>query len=105
MLNVTSGSRAITLSPARSEPEERLTWERRRLPWDTLRQHWLAILAGGVLLFAILSALFAPILAPHDPNAVSMRKRCRARAAITCSAPISSAATSSAGFSTAAARR
>ena len=72
MLNVTSGSRAITLSPARSEPEERITWQRRRFPWKKIRRNWLAFLSGGVLAFAILAALFAPIIAPHDPNVISM---------------------------------
>ncbi len=72
MLDVSTGSRAISLSPARSEPERRFSWQRRRFPWKSIRQHWLAFLSGGVLAFAILAALFAPAIAPHDPNVISM---------------------------------
>ena len=68
MLDVSTGSRAISLSPARSGPEQRLSWQRRRFPWKSIRQNWLALLSGGVLALAILAALFAPAIAPHDPN-------------------------------------
>lgn len=49
-----------------------LHWERRRFPWKTLRKHWIGYLSGGVLLLAILSAVLAPWLSPHDPNQISM---------------------------------
>lgn len=77
MLNVTSGARTIELAPARTDARDRIGWERRRFPWKGLRRHWLAVVSGGVLLLAVLSAFFAPALSPYDPNLVSMRETLR----------------------------
>jgi ABC-type dipeptide/oligopeptide/nickel transport system permease subunit len=55
-------------------PTETVRWNRFRLPWATVRRHWVAFISGGVLLLVVLSAAFAPVLAPHDPNKVSMRQ-------------------------------
>ncbi len=74
MINISSGARTIELAPSRTENRERLAWERRRFPWRGLRRHWLAALSGGLLLLAVLSAVFAPALSPYDPNLVSMRE-------------------------------
>lgn len=49
-------------------------WRRRAFPWRALRRNWLMTLSGGVLLLVVLSAALAPVIAPADPNLVSMRE-------------------------------
>src|SRR5215212_2993970 len=68
MLNISRSSPILRL------PRETVRWERFRLPWTSMRRHWVAFISGGILLLAVLSAVFAPVLAPHDPNKVSMRQ-------------------------------
>jgi ABC-type dipeptide/oligopeptide/nickel transport system permease subunit len=51
-----------------------LRWAPRRMPWKTIRKNWVGVFSGAVLLLVILSAIFAPALAPHDPNKVAMRQ-------------------------------
>jgi ABC-type dipeptide/oligopeptide/nickel transport system permease subunit len=65
---------ASTSNPVLRLPRETFRWDRLRLPWATVRRHWVAFISGGILLLAVLSAAFAPALAPHDPNKVSMRQ-------------------------------
>lgn len=69
MINVSSPARAIELPSTRD-----LGWRRRSIPWHTVRKHWVGFVSGGVLLLVVLSAIFAPVLAPHDPNKVAMRQ-------------------------------
>lgn len=61
-------------SPVLRLPRETVSRNRIRLPWAKVRRHWVAFVSGGVLLLVVLSAMFAPALAPHDPNKVSMRQ-------------------------------
>lgn len=65
---------ALTPSLARSHTAHLETdpWQRRRFPWHRLRKNWIGFASGGLLVVVILSALFAPVLAPHDPNKVAM---------------------------------
>jgi glutathione transport system permease protein len=38
-----------------------------RLFWHKLRQHKIALAAGGFVVLLVLTAVFAPLVAPHDP--------------------------------------
>jgi peptide/nickel transport system permease protein len=42
------------------------------IPWSSLRRHWTACVAGGVLALVVVLALLAPYIAPYDPNEISM---------------------------------
>ncbi|UYM25943.1 hypothetical protein OIM90_00295 [Streptomyces sp. AD16] len=72
-----------------------------------LLRNKLAVLALAVLALLLVAALFAPLIAPYDPNAQDLLIRLRppsgrtAAPAPTCSAPTSSAATCSRASSTA----
>ena len=106
MLNVTSGSRAITLAPARSEPRRILLATAPRPVEDAPPA---LARASSRAACCCLRDPVGPLRPDHRPARPERdqhdARRCRARAAITCSAPINSAATISAGCSTAAARR
>lgn len=71
MLNVTLDRR---LTGVNQNPQPATVWKRRLWPWKSWQKHWLGFLSGAVLLLAVCSALFAPVLSAHDPNKVSMRE-------------------------------
>jgi ABC-type dipeptide/oligopeptide/nickel transport system permease subunit len=68
---MSASSPALSVDQQLSRP---ISWRPRGLPLRTIRRHWIGFLSGGVLLVVILSALFAPVIAPHDPNKVAMRQ-------------------------------
>ena len=49
-----------------------LSLPRRTIPWRSLRRHWVLVATAGVLLLVGLSAAFAPVIAPADPNEVAI---------------------------------
>ncbi len=56
-----------TVVPVRSHHR---TWG--GIPWASLRKHWTGWLSGGFILTVVLLAFLAPVIAPHDPNQISM---------------------------------
>ena len=59
--------RAIPMPLGRDEPR------RRRRFLTAFRRHRLAVAGLGVIALLALTALFAPVLATHDPDAVDLR--------------------------------
>ena len=47
---------------------------RRGSRWTWLRRHWTLALSAAFLSLVLLLAVFAPLIAPYDPNKVSMRE-------------------------------
>ncbi len=51
------------------------SWGRRYRTWLSLRRNPLAMIGLTVILFAVLTAIFAPLLAPYDPAAQDLANR------------------------------
>jgi peptide/nickel transport system permease protein len=64
-----STGRPVRLAPRRSE------WGRAR---TSLLHNRLALVSGAILIVVLLGAIFAPVLAPHDPNDVDVLNVLRA---------------------------
>jgi peptide/nickel transport system permease protein len=72
-----SATTTLTSLPAQPTTVAPLGWRRRRVPWKTLRAHWLGFASGAVLLAVVLSTLFAPVVAPANPNKVAIMESLR----------------------------
>jgi peptide/nickel transport system permease protein len=68
MAEATLPTTASTALPVRVAPR-RSEWERAR---TSLLRNRLALVSGAILLVVIFGAIFAPVLAPHDPNDVDV---------------------------------
>lgn len=60
----------------------RLLGEQRRLMWRKLRGNRSLVIGAVILTLMVLIALFAPILAPHDPYAMKVAERLQAPSAL-----------------------
>lgn len=60
----------------------RLLGEQRRLMWRKLRSNRSLVIGAVILTLMVLIALFAPILAPHDPYAMKVAERLQAPSAL-----------------------
>ncbi|HUH84490.1 MAG TPA: ABC transporter permease, partial [Stellaceae bacterium] len=59
---------AVGLDAAQSLPQERRPWQR---ALARLRRRRGALLGAAIVLFFVLLAIFAPLIAPYDPLATS----------------------------------
>ncbi len=59
----------LPAAPVAQASRRRSEWQRARA---TLRQNRLALVSSVILVVVLLGALFAPVLAPHDPNDVDI---------------------------------
>lgn len=57
---------ATTVPPRRGAPEIRLVSQRARA-WRTFRRNKTALVGLGLIVFVVLVAISAPLIAPHDP--------------------------------------
>jgi peptide/nickel transport system permease protein len=64
----------VITDQARTLYESRPIVGRRRSRWASLGRRVLAWLCAALLLLTVLSALAAPLLAPHDPLAINLRR-------------------------------
>ena len=60
---------AVSATPAAPATRRRSEWQRAR---TTLRRNRLALVSSVILVVVMFGAIFAPVLAPHDPNDVDV---------------------------------
>ncbi len=67
----------MTLSEGKEilRDSSRLWWQNTKDFWRRFRKHPLAVLGLVILIIYILMAIFAPFIAPHDPNKQSISNR------------------------------
>jgi peptide/nickel transport system permease protein len=72
MTATTATTITIEALPKGRRPISRSFWQ---TAWRRLSRDPVALVCGGILLLILLAAIFAPLIAPHDPYRTSMARR------------------------------
>jgi peptide/nickel transport system permease protein len=72
MTATTATTITIEAQPKGRRPISRSFWQ---TAWRRLSRDPVALVCGGILLLILLAAIFAPLIAPHDPYRTSMARR------------------------------
>jgi peptide/nickel transport system permease protein len=72
MTATTATTVTIEAPPKGRRPISRSFWQ---TAWRRLSRDPVALVCGGILLLILLAAIFAPLIAPHDPYRTSMARR------------------------------